>query len=468
LRCLTNGKENRMRITQKVFYDLAIWMVIFGLCIGTVFPFFVILLGVPADIALKPFFFTACLGAGALAGILNYSLARSIVGNRLKVLASSMSQVEQNINEMTFSSDTSKCTPEHCAIPVDSRDEIGESAVAFNRLVESLSVSIQTQAAVRSFSRMLTSQLEVESLTEKALELFFEHTGAGAGLIFYQSDGLMKLAASRGVKNPDLVLAAPYVQDALRTGQKQIVPLSRTVSVEWVEPDFQPGEVIVLPVTNKGALIGMVILATGQKFDAIQLGRIDLFVQGLGLALNNGMTHDRLQHLATVDPLTGIFNRRFGMRRLQEEFRKAVRSKASFGILIFDIDHFKVVNDTYGHLVGDRALKSVCAIAKDALRDSDILFRYGGEEFVAVLPASTEQDLWLSGERLRKAIEGTTISADDKIVRITVCIGGAAFPAQPVENVDHLIQLADEALYLAKNSGRNKVQIARKTAAAAL
>ncbi len=457
-----------MRITNKVFYDLAIWMVIFGLCIGTVFPFFVMLLGVPADIALKTVFFTACLGAGALAGILNYGLARWTVGSRLKLLASSMSQVEQNLNEMTFNGDTSKCTPEHCQIAVDSKDEIGESAVAFNRLVESLSVSIKTQAAVRSFSRMLTSQLEVEGLADKVLENFFEHTGAGAGLILNQSDGAMKVAASRGVNNPDLAIVTSYVQNALRTGQKQLISIPRTVLVEWVEPGFRPGEVVVLPVTNKDALIGVVILATGQKFDAIQLGRIDLFIQGLGLALNNAMTHDRLRYLATVDPLTGIFNRRFGMRRLQEEFSKALRSNASFGILIFDIDYFKVVNDTYGHLVGDCALKSVCAIARASLRDSDILFRYGGEEFVAVLPAATEEDLCLSGERLRKAIEDATISADDKTVRVTVCIGGVAFPEQPAENVDHLIQLADEALYLAKNLGRNKVQIARKSAGAPL
>ena len=160
-----------MRITKKVFYDLAIWMVIFGLCIGTVFPFFVMLLGVPAEIALKPIFFAACLGAGALAGILNYSLAQWIVGIRLKILASSMSHVEQNLNEMTFSGDTAKCTPENCKIPVDSSDEIGESAAAFNRLVESLSKSIHTQVAVRSFSHMLTSQLKVEDLAEKALSI---------------------------------------------------------------------------------------------------------------------------------------------------------------------------------------------------------------------------------------------------------------------------------------------------------
>ena len=193
-------KKNLIRITRKVFHDLAIWMVCFGLSIGIVFPFFVILLGVPSDIALNRVFFAACLGAGALAGVLNYGLARWVVGLRLRLLASSMSKVEQNLKKMTYSGDLSECTPENCMIPVDSEDEIGESALAFNRLVETLSKSMKTQAAVRSFSEMLTSQLEIETLAEKTLLQFFEHTDAVSGLVLYESGGELEIAASHGLK----------------------------------------------------------------------------------------------------------------------------------------------------------------------------------------------------------------------------------------------------------------------------
>ena len=450
-----------MRITRKVFHDLAIWMVAFGLMIGLVFPFFVMVLGVPRDIALTPVFFLACLGAGALAGVINYGLARGVVGGRLRVLAGSMRHVEENLLSMTFSGDLSQCTPENCSIAVDSEDEIGDSALAFNRLVEALAVSMQTQAAVRSFSEMLTSQLEIESLGDNALRLFFEHTGAAGGLILHEAAGELKVAASRGLRDPDKVAASDHVRIAVRTGERQVIAIPDDVRVEGVVADFRPGEVIVFPVIYKSVPLGVVVLATGRTFDPDHRARIDLFLQGLGLALNNAMAHDRLQRLAALDPLTGVYNRRFGLVRLHEEFGRAVRANTPVGILMLDIDHFKAVNDTYGHLVGDRLLKSICAIARSSLREGDVLLRYGGEEFLAVLPAASAEDLRLVGERLRRAVEDSALSDGAKTVRVTLSVGGAAYPNQNVESEEVLIRLADEALYRAKESGRNRVEISR-------
>jgi len=450
-----------MRITRKVFHDLAIWMVAFGLMIGLVFPFFVMVLGVPRDIALTPVFFLACLGAGALAGVINYGLARGVVGGRLCVLAGSMRHVEENLLSMTFSGDLSQCTPENCSIAVDSEDEIGDSALAFNRLVEALAVSMRTQAAVRSFSEMLTSQLEIESLGDNALRLFFEHTGAAGGLILHEAGGELKVAASRGLRDPDNVAASDHVRIAVRTGERQVIAIPDDVRVEGVVADFRPGEVIVFPVIYKSVPLGVVVLATGRTFDPDHRARIDLFLQGLGLALNNAMAHDRLQRLAALDPLTGVYNRRFGLVRLHEEFGRAVRANTPVGILMLDIDHFKAVNDTYGHLVGDRLLKSICAIARSSLREGDVLLRYGGEEFLAVLPAASAEDLRLVGERLRRAVEDSALSDGAKTVRVTLSVGGAAYPNQNVESEEVLIRLADEALYRAKDSGRNRVEISR-------
>jgi two-component system, cell cycle response regulator len=450
-----------VRITRKVFHDLAIWMVGFGLMIGLVFPFFVMVLGVPPDIALTPVFFVACLGAGALAGVINYGLARGVVGVRLRVLAGSMRHVEENLLSMTFSGDLSQCTPENCSIALDSEDEIGDSALAFNRLVEALALSMQTHAAVRSFSEMLTSQLEIESLGDNALRQFFQHTGAAGGLILYEASGELKVAASRGLRDPDKVAASDHVKVAVRTGERQVIAIPDDVRVEGVVTDFRPGEVIVFPVIYKSVPLGVVVLATGRTFGPDHRARIDLFLQGLGLALNNAMAHDRLQRLAALDPLTGVYNRRFGLVRLHEEFGRAVRANTPVGILMLDLDHFKAVNDTYGHLVGDRLLKSICAIARSSLREGDVLLRYGGEEFLAVLPAASAEDLRFVGERLRQAVEDSALSDGAKTVRVTLSIGGAAYPNQNVESEEVLIRLADEALYRAKESGRNRVEISR-------
>ena len=449
-----------MRITHKVFYDLAIWQIGFGLCIGLAFPFFVALLGVSRDEAMTPAFFAACLFAGALAGIVNYFIARRVVGARLKVLAERMTHVERSLGDTTSSGDLSACTPEACAIVVDSEDEIGESAAAFNGLVEALSASMRTQLAVRSFSEMLTSQLEIETLAEEALRQFFEHAGAAGGLILYEAAGELNIAAARGLRDPDAVAASGHVDAAVRSGRRQAITIPEDVLLEGVVADFRPSEVRVYPITYKGVPLGVVVLATPSAFTAAQSDLIELFLQGLGLALNNAIAHDRLQHLAALDPLTGIYNRRFGLGRLHEEFGRAVRMTAPLGVLMLDIDHFKAVNDTYGHLVGDRVLRSVCAIVRTSLREGDVLLRYGGEELLAVMPAASTTDLRQMGERLRKAVEDSSVADGQKTVRVTLSAGGAAYPSQNVEQEDGLVRLADEALYRAKDGGRNRVEIA--------
>jgi two-component system, cell cycle response regulator len=450
-----------MRLTRKVFIDLAIWQVGFGLCIGLAFPFFVMLLGVSRADAMKPAFFAACLSAGALAGIVSYAISRRVVGARLRLLAERMTHVQQSLGEISRTGDLSACTPENCSIAVDSADEIGESAAAFNRLVEALSASLRTQSAVRAFSDMLTSQLEITSLAEAALHQFVAHAGAAGGLVLYESDGELKVAASRGLRDHDAVAASEHVIATIRGGQRQVITMPDDVLLEGVLADFRPREVRVYPIEYKQVPLGVAVLATPSAFTVEELALIELFLQGLGLALNNAIVHDRLQRLAALDPLTGIYNRRFGLGRLHEEYGRAVRAAAPLGVLMIDIDHFKTVNDTYGHLVGDRVLKSVCVAARASLREGDVLLRFGGEELLAVMPAASLADVRDVGERLRMVVEQTSVENGDQRVCVTVSAGGAAYPSHDVMNEEALIALADQALYRAKDTGRNRVEMAR-------
>jgi len=212
-------------------------MVAFGLVIGVAFPFFVMMLGVDGDTALTPMFFAACLGAGVLSGAINYSLARGVVGIRLRLLADSMSHVADTLKAVNISGDMSQCTPEECSIVVDSDDEIGESAKAFNRLVKALSHSMETQAAVRSFSEMLTSNLELETLAEKAMGQFIEYSGASGGAVLYEFGGELKVATSHGLKDPEAVAGSDHVLAAVRTGESQIVKIPDGIQVEGVLAD---------------------------------------------------------------------------------------------------------------------------------------------------------------------------------------------------------------------------------------
>ncbi len=450
-----------MRITRSVFCDLAVWMIAFGLSIGVVFPFFVILLGVPATTSLTPVFFIACLGAGAIVGLISFTLARLVVGGRMRLLSRSMTHIQEMLIEMTVTGNMGRCTPEECSIDVDSKDEIGESAMAFNRLVEALTDAMRTQAALRSFSEVLTSQLEIEALARQALTQFIEHTGATGGAILYESAGELAVAAAHGIKDAEPLADSDHVRLALRTGQPQTLRIPAGIKVDGVLADFRPSEVRVLPIGYKEIPLGVVVLATTGTFDGEARIRMELFRQSLGLALNNAIAHDRLQRLAALDPLTGVYNRRFGLTRLHEEFDRAVRLNSPLGVLMVDIDHFKRVNDTYGHLIGDRLLVAITGIAKTILRDGDVLVRYGGEEFLAVLPAASLDDVELIGERLRRAVEESSITDGSRTIRATVSLGGAAYPTQNVEKEEQLVQLADAALYRAKESGRNKLVLSR-------
>jgi diguanylate cyclase (GGDEF)-like protein len=185
-----------------------------------------------------------------------------------------------------------------------------------------------------------------------------------------------------------------------------------------------------------------------------------LFRQPLALALNNALDHERLQRLAAIDPLTGLYNRRFGMARLHEEFTRAARQKMPLGVLMFDIDHFKKVNDTYGHLIGDRILTKVSMLCRSVLREGDIVMRYGGEEFLAILPAASKEDVTDIGERIRRIVEETQFDVGEQLTQITISIGGAAYPDLKIATEDDLVMCADEAMYSAKHSGRNCLRVA--------
>ena len=449
-----------IRLTRKVFTDLAIWMIGLGLLMGLIFPFFVALMGIPARSVLTPWFFGACMAAGLIVGATNIGLARLVVGRRLRILAERMHHVASNLEDVAGGSDLSRCKPDECLLTVDSEDEIGESSQAFNHLVQTLALSLQTEAAVQTFTEMLSSQLDVNDLTDRALHQLLEHTHAGAGAILVETEGEVQVAVSHGIRAANTISASDYVRQALRTEKRQSVLLPEDIVVEGVLTDFRPREVLIDPILYKEVTLGAIVLASGSGFTAEERNRLDLFRQGLALALHNALLYDRLQRLAALDPLTSLYNRRFGMARLHEEFGRAVRVTAPLGVLMFDIDHFKQVNDIYGHLAGDRVLVRVAKLARTVMRDGDVIVRYGGEEFLAILPGASRNDLYNVGERLRRMIEDAAVADGEQTIRVTVSIGATAYPEVDAEDETALVKQADKALYAAKESGRNRVLMA--------
>ncbi len=162
-----------------------------------------------------------------------------------------------------------------------------------------------------------------------------------------------------------------------------------------------------------------------------------------------------------TDPLTGILNRRALMPLIAKECSRSLRSKASFALSMLDIDHFKKINDTYGHSAGDAVLKEIVNRINAVIRPYDLLGRFGGEEFLVVVPGACAADIITISERIRQRISGTKVCVDQLEIAVTASQGIVAWDGK--SSVDEMIRAADDALYRAKKAGRNCVQDVRST-----
>jgi len=188
------------------------------------------------------------------------------------------------------------------------------------------------------------------------------------------------------------------------------------------------------------------------------LGSILLIVFFLTWRLANQLdeVNYRLHKQASTDELTGVRNRRRIMRRLEEEFSRSTRGGDPLSLIVFDIDHFKRINDTHGHQFGDLVLKRVARLMEETVRTYDLVGRIGGEEFLVVTPSTTLEEASAIAERIREAIEQERIGDDIRMVHVTVSAGVSTMNRDE-DSMDAMIRRADDALYCAKNAGRNRV-----------
>jgi hypothetical protein len=313
------------QFTKKLFNDLAIWMSLLGIIIGIVFPPFTVLLGVDPKIALSFTFWIVCIIAGLIVAGANYFLVNLIIRKRLITFAKHMHIVEDAIKLATYTGDWTSCTPEKCNLHIDSNDELGESARTFNDLVSSLFRSHEVEKAVSEFSKALSAQLDLDLLSKKALELLLHHTEAVAGLVLTKKLAGLQVAANFGLRDPEKILSSVHIQKVMTDRKVITIKLPDDVLVEAVMSDFRPKEVTVIPIDFKDEMLGIVVLATSSQFKKDTLWMIEFFSQGFALSLKNAMIHTQIQEIAAIDGLTGTLNRRFGMKRLNDEFARAKR-----------------------------------------------------------------------------------------------------------------------------------------------
>ena len=164
-----------------------------------------------------------------------------------------------------------------------------------------------------------------------------------------------------------------------------------------------------------------------------------------------------LEDISVTDGLTQAFNRQHFMDRLKQEVKRASRYGTHLSLLMLDVDHFKIVNDTFGHLAGDAVLAGISQKIKDRLRDTDLFARYGGEEFCVIAIAMDAANAFLLADRLRELISRTVFEQNGRVMQVTVSIGVSTWVPDVGDRFEELIRLADDALYRAKREGRNRV-----------
>ncbi len=255
-----------------------------------------------------------------------------------------------------------------------------------------------------------------------------------------RSDLIRKVAAlGEPVRHKDIVSRADYLP---------LNPSARSI--------------IIVPMLSHGHCHGVLVAEAEvvDRFKERDVQQLTIVSRSAAMALETAQLHKQTAELTIIDELTETYNYRYFVQKLQEEKKRALRYKLPLSIIMVDIDWFKKLNDSYGHETGNSVLRELSRVIKGCIRDVDIFCRYGGEEFIVILPQTPQSEAAVLGERIRSAVEQTIIDPGTAgKVKVTVSVGISSYPENGKSQED-LVSIADQALYRAKESGKNLVCIA--------
>lgn len=381
-------------------------------------------------------------------------------------------------------------------------------------------------ASLLKATQTISAEIVLDNLLEKSLEIVIEHAGARRGyLILKENDQLIISSKIDVSADKEFHLLSMPVEESQSLAKSIVQHVSRTKECVVLGDAAHEGafthdpcvianklkSVLCMPIIRQGEILAILYLENNISNDAFtpnRLQTLNLIATQIGISVENArlyrnmekkmdertqelleksellaiagevlahsneemaaeieqrkLLEEELRKLSTTDYLTGLFIRRKLFELGEKEINRAKRSGTPLSLMILDIDHFKSVNDTYGHDIGDEVLKSFSAIFQNSLRNIDIVCRYGGEEFVAILPDTDTRIAMDVAQRLRQNVEASVLHLEGKELKYTISIGLTELREKDAE-INKLINRADEALYHAKKSGRNRVTIAPET-----
>ena len=415
------------RLTRRVFWDLAIYMVGLGLVVGAVFPPFAILLGVRPDEAQRPSFVLACLLAGFLVGALNHGLSRVVVGRRLGVLSARLRFVADTIAESSLTGDWTELTAGTSRIVADSDDELGETARAFNSLLDALAAGEHSRSLVHNSSDIITVVDD-------------------RGQVRYQTPSIGWILGL-----PPASLIGRHVTELLHPDD--IAEFEEYIRSVGAREEPQPPPVRVRMRHADGSC-RFVETAGNDLLDDPAVSGIVLTTRDVS---ERRALEDQLRHQAFHDSLTGLPNRALFMERVAQAQLRHAGPQEVVGVVYIDLDNLKIVNDSAGHEAGDALLTAIASRLQEAVQPGDTAARLGGDEFAMLLTGSqTAPCAATIAEQLLVDLARPVLIGSRQI-RPSMSIGVAT--SHSLGGAKDLVRAADGAMYAAKKAGKSRVEV---------
>jgi len=308
-------------------------------------------------------------------------------------------------------------------------------------------------------SQTIASCLELERIYHLMVEAVARELGVGRYLGFFQTDNQLELKEVRGLTSD----SAEHYRKVIQSSLPGKLPTNHRIDTGTLPGEAADTfeEACLIYVCNRGMFHGVIVLFSepGNRLPDIQLERKNILflLEQSSQAFENAETYSRAKDMLFIDDLSGLFNHRYLDVALNHELKRAERHSSQLAVLFLDIDFFKNINDTYGHLVGSRVLRETGSLLQKTVREIDVVIRYGGDEFTIILVETGGDAARMVAERIRKRVESHVfLAAEGYTIRLTCSIGYACCPDDTLSKYE-LLEMADKAMYSGKSSGKNCV-----------
>jgi diguanylate cyclase (GGDEF)-like protein len=389
---------------------------------------------------------TSLIVIGALAGFLLLAIAFAVTVSRtLQAEVASLLVAARAIGRGDFSK----------RVPTEGNDEFAALGKEFNAMAEQLESRLEElqrerarlQEAIRRVGESFTKSLDRVGLLEIVVQTAVDGVEAAAGRATIRPAGENRLRQIAATGDPDAYERVLHAAEAAALDAGQIA-----------EIELGGGSALAAPLGGDGSM-GIVSVARGDR--RFTPGEHELFsylTNQASVSVENVDLHETVQRQAVTDELTGLFNHRRFQEVMTQEVERARRYGQEMGLIMLDIDNFKRVNDTYGHLQGDMVLREVARVLRQSSREIDEPARYGGEEMAVALPQTDLEGAYRFAERVRRRIEALDLPLldGDGTLKVTASFGAASLASSSGDGKDALVAAADAALYRAKRSGKNR------------